>query len=885
MSAVQDSWSRITEIFEVAAELPSEERDSYLVEACAGDPHILREVQALLTADAEAGPLDRSLDTIAASLFPDDDTGAGADGSLTGQLVGAYRILGLLGRGGMGTVYLAERADGSFERQVALKVVRGGLGSPTLEAHFLRERRILARLEHPNIARLFDAGLTEDGSPYLVMELVDGRPITAYASEEGLDLDERLSLFLDVLEAVRHAHRNLVIHRDLKPSNVMVTPEGQVRLLDFGIASMLGEDGTEVGEGLSRTGLLFLTPDYAAPEQLRGDPVTTASDVYALGCLLYELLTGERARRLGGRSWSVIAPSMAEAEVLRPSARLEDPGARRRLRGDLDAIVLKALHADPRARYPSANALVEDLIRYRQGLPVSARPASASYRFRKFMGRNRVAVAVGILLLVAILAGAVGTLWQARAAALEAQRADAVAGFLFGLFEAANPEFNRGRLPDARELVDLGAARLDSLEAGAGPGLRVDLLTTLGSLYGKLGVYEPQAALYARAVEESRLSFGAEDEHLGRALTGLGVALMELGRFAEADSVLSNARRTREAAGVPDTILAETVGALATVASALGDTERSLALHREALALDIRDQGEEGLRVAADLNNVGGQLIETEEYDEAERVLERALEIRRLKLGEDHPEVAITLGLLGQLHATLGDRPGAERYHREALAVQRRVYPGGHPDIARSLDQLAITVEVQGRSLEADSLYQEALALRREWLGDAHPDVAATLNNMAVLRYRMGRYAEAAEAMQGALAAWRSALGDGHVNVAAGLNNLGTMLRELGDYTGAEEALTEALELRRKLRGARHTDVGATLSNLAGVRRLQGRWGEAEVEYLEALSILEENLPPEHPRIADACWGMGATLVDAGRSADALPYLERAVEIREGTMV
>ncbi len=880
----RDRWHRIARIFEEAVDLSGDARDAFLAKACAGEPGMLREVLALLAADAADGPLDRSLDTVAAALFPSDE-GHGEEVLSAGRLVGNYRILGLLGRGGMGIVYLAERADGSFERQVALKVVREGLASPTLEAQFLRERRILGRLEHPNIARLFDAGLTEEGLPYLVMERVEGLPITRYAQEHHLGVRERTALFLDVLKAVRHAHRNLVIHRDLKPSNVLVTQRGQVRLLDFGIASMLGEDEGETGDPSAPSGLLFITPDYAAPEQLRGERVSTATDVYALGCLFYELLCGQRPRSLRGGIMNAEESGDSAAPVHPPSEGVRDGGARRSLRGDLDAIVLKALQLDPGERYPSANAFLEDLTRYLGHVPVSARQPSPGYRFRKFVTRHRIGVTGGAILGFAVLGGMVGTLWQAREAALEARRADAVAAFLFDLFGAANPELNRGRVPDARELLDLGTARMDSLEAGAGPGLRVELLNTLASLYGKLGEYEPQATLYHQAVEESRTAFGENDPLTGTALTGWGVALMELGSFTEADSVLSKARGVRAAAGVPDTVLAETVGALATVASAMGETERSLELHREALALDIRGSGEQSLRVAADLNNVGGQLIDTEEYADAEQALEKALEIRRASLGEDHPEVAITLGLLGQLHATLGDRPGAERYHREALAIQREVYPNGHPDIARSLDQLAITVEAQGRSFEADTLYQEALALRREWLGDAHPDVAATLNNMAVLRYRMGRYAEAAEAMEGALTAWRRALGDHHVNVAAGLNNLGVMRRELGDYSGAEAALSEALALRRELRGPRHTEVGVTLSNLAGVRRLQRRWAEAESEYRNALSILEENLPPEHSRIADACWGLGATLLDAGRAAEALPYLDRAVAIREGAMV
>ena len=787
--------------------------------------------------------------------------------SLEGARVGPYRVLRELARGGMGAVYLAERADGQFEQRVALKLIKRGMDSDEIHRRFLAERQILARLGHRHIARLLDGGVTADAQPWFAMEYVDGRPITAHSTRGGLSINARLDLFGDVVEAVRFAHQNLIVHRDLKPSNILVTDVGEVKLLDFGIAKLLH---ASPGEGtLTDTNLHAMTPEYAAPEQVRGEPVTTATDVYALGAVLYELLTGRRATRLERHTPAEIERVICEVEP-------EPPG----LGGDLDTIVLKALHKDPARRYPSAEALLDDLRRHLAGLPVRARPDTLGYRARKFIQRHRVGVAAGVALVLSLMAGFAGTLWQTQLATREAAKSREVKDFLIGLFQVSDPEQSRGRDITARELLERGGRGVDTALAGQ-PEVQAELLEVLGSIHRNLGLYRQADTLLGRSVALSRTLYAAGDSALVDRLTTWSTVLYLEGQWERAESLLHRAiAEGRKGLGSGSPTVAKALGQLAAVRQKRGDYPAADTLFREAVAISRGYYGSESLELAESLNNFGVFLWETTALEGADSAYREAIALRRRHLDPDHPDLIMSLHNLASLRAAQGRLGETEQLQREVLQRRRRLYPGGHPDVAFALHNLASTLDVEGRPTEAESLFSEALEIRRRWLGPDHTHTLNTLNNLAVLRYRMGHLADAEVSMRDVHERWSRLLGEEHPNVLSALNNVGAIVSESGRYAEAEPILLKAVALRRKRLGDRHEHVAQSLRNLGILLRRTGRHAEAERVLRETLEIYRERLPASHFRIAEALAALGPLMTDAGRLTEAEAMLQEALAIR-----
>jgi serine/threonine-protein kinase len=436
----------------------------------------------------------------------------------------------------MGTVYLAERVDGQFEQQVAIKLLKQGLPGEDARRRFLQERQILARLEHPGIARLLDGGVTAEGTPFFVMEHVEGRPVTAYCNEQNFGIEQRLRVFLEICDAVQYAHRNLVVHRDLKPSNILVDAAGRVKLLDFGIAKLLAEGDDGAPAEATRSVLRAMTPEYAAPEQVRGDPVTTATDVYVLGVLLYELLAGQRPYRVGRGPISELERAILEEEPLRPSARTTGgaglPGIgprelQRRLRGDLDGIVLKALEKEPERRYPSAEALATDIRRHLQGLPVSAHGDRLAYRTWKFARRHRLSMAAAGLGFLSLIGGLIGTTWQAQRAAREARKAEVVKDFLKSLFSASDPKEAQGKERTARQLLEDGARRIET-ELKDQPEVQSEVARLIAAVYRELGEYDRAAPLLSADLERHRKLDGPRSLAVAESLTQLADVIFRL---------------------------------------------------------------------------------------------------------------------------------------------------------------------------------------------------------------------------------------------------------------------------------------------------------------------------------------------------------------------
>ena len=606
----EGNWADTDRVFTEALDLPEEERSEFLDTACNGNSQLRARINRLLAA-AEADD-----DFMEASPFQgellDGLTADIENEPMEGRTIGAYQVVREIGRGGMGAVYLAERVEGGFTQQVALKLIKRGMDTDTVVRRFRREREVLASLQHPNIARLLDGGATEDGRPYFAMEYIDGKPIDAYCDEHSLSIEARLRLFLTVCDAIQYAHRNLVVHRDLKPSNILVmeptagTKEaGWAKLLDFGIAGILAEEGQDEDIPLTQTGARMMTPAFAAPEQLRGQRATTATDVYALGLILYVLLTGKRPYDLGGRAASEIERIVLETEPPRPSARATeevtsgdvDPATHRgttrhalarTLRGDLDTICLRAFQKEPERRYPSAEQLAADIRRYLDGQPIAARPDTFGYRARKFVRRNKLGVGLVSLSFFILLAGIVGMAWQARVATqerdlalVETNRANLTLKFLNSIFLRVNPEETEGEPITAQSIVDAGLDEIASLEDV--PETQARMMVFLAELSFNVGLYGISDSLWARSLTLREQLLEPNHPEIAESLQGLAVSLQQ-SKPDTAIVLLQRALPIRENTfGPADPRTLETLNNLAWVHYVNGNNDDAVAIYRRSL--------------------------------------------------------------------------------------------------------------------------------------------------------------------------------------------------------------------------------------------------------------------------------------------------------------
>ncbi len=690
------------------------------------------------------GPLDGS---------PEAQTHEDADSRIDWR-IGAYRVLRELGHGGMGVVYLAARADDQYRKRVAIKVIPAGATSQETVRHFRRERQILASLEHPNIARLLDGGTTTDGAPYIVMEFVEGESIDRFCERHDLSLAERLRMFLVVCGAVSHAHRNLVVHRDLKPRNILVTQDGEPKLLDFGIATVLNSElsGDSVGTRLA------FTPEYASPEQIQNQSVSTAADIYSLGVVLYELLTRRSPYRLKTRTPSEIFQAVCEQQPDLPSAAAgrteavatadaQTTGApdkaparrasvQRRLKGDLDTILLKALRKEPHQRYLSVEAFAEDLRRFLDGRPVAACRPTVAYRTGKFLRRHWLPTTAAAALALTLMIGSAALAVQARRLAQERDKSERIAGFLTELFNVADPSRSRGNSVTAREILDEGVKKIDATLA-SDPLTRGDLLGTMGHVYEGLGLYAEAERLGRQALTLHRATLGEAHETTQRETQALAFVLAQLGR--------------------PD----------------------------EAIAL-----------------------------------LEPLLPVQRRSLGEDHALTLTSKHRLGVLYVRSKRLDDGERLLTQAVAARTRLLGRDDEATLESLNNLAILHHAQGRVDEALALDREVLGHRRRRLGADHPRTMGSLNNVAYRLGTLGRYDEARPLLEEALAVGERLWGVGHPNYGTLLHSLGEVELGAGNLDTATQRLEAALAIYRQQPG--HRLLGLVLYQLAQIDARQG---------------------------------------------------------------
>jgi tetratricopeptide (TPR) repeat protein len=857
-----DRLARIEELFLAARERPEREWDGYLREVCSDDDDLRGEVLTMLRAQERAFSWFDGLESELARLTPEEPE---IQPSLEGKEVGRYRIVRELGRGGMGIVYLAERLD--FAQQAALKVIRGGRESDETLRRFLAERQILSRLQHPGIARLIDGGSTPEGMPYFVLEYVDGVPLMEHA--KTLSVDARLELFLEVGDAVEYAHRNLVVHRDLKPANILVTGEGHPKLLDFGIAKLL-----EVEEGATLTGVRPLTPEFAAPEQLKGEPVTTITDVYGLGMVLFELLSGKRPFAFRDRSWTEL-----ERIILHEEAPLVSRSGGKGLEGDLDRICAKALEKEPARRYQSVHELLADVRRHQQGLPIAARGNNRLYRARKFVERNRVAVALGAAALLLTVGFTATLALQSVRLAKERDKAQQVAELFVDLFSVADPDAAHGERITAREILDRGVGKVRHGLTGQDE-VKSALLDVVGRVYHKLGLYDRAVPLMTDSLALRRKT-GEGD--VAEGLQRLGQLRLDQGRYADAAKLLRESldlRRRTLGARHRDTARSATFLALALLRQ--GDAQAE-PLFREAVATHRSLRPSSPLDLADSLTGLALYQNSKGAYSEAETLLREGLVLQRQALGNDHRLVAETLNNLGSTLSRLGRDKDSEPLQREALGILRRIYPDGHPKLATAANNLGLMLMASGNEAEAEGLFREALAIRRAKLPDGHPDLAQTLGNLGLLLQNRGALTEAEPLHLEALAIRRKAFGAGHLAVVVSLGNLGQLEQARKNFAEAESLLREAADMARKTAGAKHPLTANCIQNLALLLAERNR-AEAETLYREALALRRQILPAGHPHFAYTLLGLGEWLTDHGAAAQAEPILREAVEIRRKTL-
>jgi serine/threonine protein kinase len=890
----EPGWSRLEAMLDRALELPIDRRCALLERVGRGDPALRERVEQLLAADAAAG--DFLSDGAEAWLRSGPMTAArGADeGALdVGARVGPYRVLDELGRGGMGIVYRAERADGEFDQVVALKLVRRGFDGDDTTVRFRRERQILAQLDHPSIARLLDGGLHTDGRPYFAMELAEGEPITTYCDRRRLTIDARVRLFCRACDAVQYAHGRLIVHRDLKPANIFVTASGDLKLLDFGIAKLLtGDDATEATEQ-TRAGLRPFTPAYAAPEQLRGEAVSTATDVYALGVILFELFTAGRpfasARNRFDNTALEEEPPRPSHVVLRDhdDAAATDEIARARglvpralaarLAGDLDAIVLKALRREPQHRYVSVNALAEDLERSLQGRPVLARPEGRRYLAGKFVRRHRVGIAVAVSLVLSLLGGLAATVWQARAKTLEAQKAEAVKAFLISIFQGADPVQAAGRDITLRQVLDEGAKRVHR-DLGTQPAVQGELLTVLGGIYAELGVTERAAALTDQALEIHERLHGADSELVGTNLRQKASLAIARGDAETADRFAQEAlARHRDAYGNVHQDVAEDLDVLLIAARQRGRLPDALSAAEESLRIRRTLYGNEHQLVAHSMNNLAVVRREQGRYEEAAVLYSQTIDLRRRLLGDEHPHVALTVHNFSALQLFRGEFQQAAALSQEALERFRQLYGEDHQLTLSARNNRAHIDRVLGRFDAAEAGLRSVLDSWARTQGADHPNALITLAGLGRVHRDRGDPARAMQILHDADERWRRRMGAAHPMGAVIRRQLGAALADLGRYDDAMPLLREVLDQMRAAHGTSHPEVAETLHELGQLARRRGDLAEAESRLGEALAMRRRVLGDQHVATAESLAALGAMRLAGNDSSGARQLLEEAV--------
>ncbi len=768
--------------------------------------------------------------------------------------LGAYHLLELIGEGGMGEVWLAEQRT-PVRRRVALKLIKAGMDTREVIARFESERQALALMDHPAIAKVFDAGSAPTGRPYFAMEYVTGVPITTFCDREKLTVRERLKLFIRVCEGVQHAHQKAIIHRDLKPSNILITEvDGKPvpKIIDFGIAKAMSQRLTD-DSILTRVGAILGTPDYMSPEQASsaGEDIDTRTDVYALGVLLYELLIGALPFDFRKLAFHDILRILREDDAPRLSTRLRTAGdgetiatkrrtepvvLRRQIRGDLDAILSKALEKNRSRRYGSPSELAADIQRHLQNEPVLARPPSFRYHAGKHIRRHRALVSAGLLLLFLMLSFGIAEAIQIRRITRERDRADRITKFMTSMFRVSNPSESHGNKVTAREILDKASADVGAGLASDGE-LQAQMMDVMGVVYYNLGLYQQAEPLLRQALQLRRHLLGSENAQT-----------------------------------------AQSINDLANVLSAEGQQEQAAQLDREALAIRSRTLGPDHPDTLRSMNGMAVDLVEAGHYGEAAELHRKVFETRRRVLGPEHPDTLTSMDNLGNTLDYLGRYAEAEVLEREALEIKRRVLGPEHPETLRAIHHVADTLYSEGRYSEAESMHRQVLKDRRRVLGPEHRE---TVNSMIALANALddqAHYKEAEELDRDAIEIQRRNLGAEHPDTLLAMGNLAGILSDEGHYEEAEKLQSVVVDLRSKILGAEHAYTLSSKERLASVLCLRGKLDEAEDLARDTIARQRRILGPEHPDTAETTYTLACIAARRARIDEAIALVREAVD-------
>jgi|SRR5580658_331813 serine/threonine protein kinase/Tfp pilus assembly protein PilF len=856
-------WHQIQNLFHNAADLPQAEQKALLDTACNGDKKLIAEVLAMLDQDARGHSLlDRNLGQVALETLA-----KAVPASLVPKEFGPYRILKLLGEGGMGVVYLAERKD--LSTQVAVKVLRDAWLSPARRERFASEQRTLAQLNHPLIARIYDADTLDDGTPWFVMEYVDGIPITQFCREHACSVEQRLHLFRSMCEAVQHAHGNAVIHRDLKPSNILVKRDGSVRLLDFGIAKQL--ESLDLPVDQTMTGLRLMTPAYASPEQVRGDQVGISTDVYSLGVILYELLTGQLPFDLSGLTPAEAATIITEHWPGKPSAavkriiesrtndsRTSNPhtsgseanahalSLSRTAWADLDVLCFSAMHKDPLRRYRSVEALIRDVDRYLNGEPLEARPDAWQYRIGKFVRRNRRAVAATAVIF-AIIIGLVAfftvRLAKARDTALaEAARTERIQQFMANLFQGGDAAAGPSDSLRVVTIVDRGVQQAKTLNSD--PKVQAELYENLGDIYQKLGKFEQADSLLNSALNQRKSLFGADSPEVAESLTALGLLRSDQARLEDAQQLVGQGLEMAKRHLPPNhPAIARATLAFGQVLAQRGSYDQAIPTLNEAVRLQSAP-GVAPADLATSLSALADAHYSAGHYDACKSLYARVLQMHRQIYGERHPLVADDLGSIAAAQKDLGYYSEAESLERQALDIAQSYYGNDHPKTAGFLTSLGESLIYQKKFDEGIAALTQALAIQEHVYGPMHPAVAESLNELGNVASMRDQYDEARMRFQRAADIYRSVYGDHHYLVAIALSNVADTYLHEKDYPRAEQLFRDVVRRFRETLGPDNVNLGIAHLKLGRTLLRESRYKDAEAETLTGYEILIKQSSP-----------------------------------------
>jgi len=873
--------------YQHALSLLSDERELYLNKLRKDDVELAAKVEELLKNTSVDDSILREPIEISAARLSED-----VKDPWLGRELGAYCIIERIAVGGMGAVFLAERADQQFEQRVAVKIMTSQLLSDDAIERFKIERQLLANLQHPYIAQLLDGGATEEGLPYLIMEYIDGLPIDVHCDTNALTIQERLALFKKATEAVDYAHRNLIVHRDIKPSNILVTTDGTPKLLDFGIAKLLEPSSLRASGQQTQVGRRMLTLEYASPEQVRAERVTTATDVYSLGVLLYQLLTGQSPYDFSDDA--SVENQILDTQPDKPSSRLTgDLGTsssigstrsttlsqlRNRLSGDLDNIVLKTLEKEPERRYLSLRELLDDIGRFERHEPVLARPISMSYRVQKFIRRNRLAVVAAAAIILITAAFGFRLSAERDAARIEAARATEVTSFVTGLFEFADPDRTRGASITARELLDTGLERL-RVDLVDQPDIRSTMFSVVGYIYSKIGLDTEAEPILREALAVAMDAHGTESTEAMSVRAVLDDVLWRQGSIDEATAMSERIVAFSRAQASSDPLaLIEALHGLGLIRANAGDNEQAVALTEEIFKLAESLEGAARDSVIADALAVRGTAYQDMgRFDESIADFSHGLEIELGKVNSDVTALLLAKNNLALAYVVSGNyREGGELL-RSIVDTQARMLGPRHRNVGETLHNLAIVLKEQGDFAEAERVQMQALDIHLAASGEQAPIVASAYNNLANLREDQGDPAGAIEWHLKALTLRVATFGEESEQASLTYYNLGGAYRAAGDFTNAEHYQRRALTIDRIVLGPEHPYIVQDLRKLGVTLQEMNRVDEGDSLVREALELAERVLSADDPQLARSRSKLAEIEIRNGRATEASVLLRIAL--------